>query len=98
MYLHAFLHSHAYHSHTDDSFPIELWNHFNELERRTKNFSEGYNSKVKTLIGHKPHLWKFLKVLKDEEVNEDSRFRRFEAGVKDRRRNRRDVDRDLKIL
>ena len=64
---------------------------------RTNNVLEGYNSKLKRLIGSNPHFWKFVKAIKDEDMHEEVRYHRAAVGIKDRRRNKCDTDRDLKI-
>ena len=74
-----------------------MWNKYGQAGARTNNSLEGYNSKLKKLIGSNPHLWKFIKILKDEETSEEFRQFRNAAGVKDRRRNERDMKRDLEI-
>ena len=46
---------------------INSWNYWNIYNNRTNNCCEGYNSRLNDFFKTKPHIFKFLLKLKDEE-------------------------------
>ena len=48
----------------DCKFPINLWNHYNNRGPRTNNHIEGYNLKMKKMLGSHPNIWKFISKIK----------------------------------
>jgi hypothetical protein len=67
--------------------------------KRTNNHVEGYNLKLKKLIGAPhPNIWKLLEMFKAEEMSFALKKIRLDSDIlKTRGRNKKDIEMDLKI-
>ena len=82
----------------DGLFPIESWNHFDNEDDRTNNRVEGYNNKLDKYLNSHPNIWKFIIKIKSEETNASLTYSRINNDTyKSRRRNNKDILRDLQI-
>ena len=58
----------------------------------------GYNLKLKKALGPHPNCWKWIERIKGEETEYSVKFERVEKNnLKGPRRNRKDVEFDLKL-
>ena len=81
-----------------DTFPIEIWNHY-DSDKRTNNDLEGYNSKLSKFLKKHPNIWIFIKKIREEESNSALSYIRILNGTFQKRgRNCVDTSRDLEIL
>ena len=51
-----------------EGYNIKTWNYWGIFKNRTNNCCEGYNSKLNDYFKTKPHIYKLLMKLKEEEV------------------------------
>lgn len=74
-----------------------MWNQY-DSEKRTNNDLEGYNSKLSKFLKKHPHIWKFIFQIKSEETTASLLFIRTEKQIlRERGRNKGDIERDLDI-
>ena len=79
-------------------FPVEIWNQY-ENEKRTNNDCEGFNFKLSNYLKKHPNTWVFIQKIKNEETNALLNYNRIiDKSIIKRGRNKRDVERDLKIM
>lgn len=80
-----------------DLFPKPLWNQY-EAEKRTNNDCEGYNSKLSKFLNSHPNIWRFIIKIQSEETTASLLFIRTEKEIlRERGRNKGDIERDLEI-
>ena len=81
------------------SYDIALWNHFGIVdEPKTNNNVEGYNLKLDRFQGPHSNKWKWVRDIRDEETRTAIRYHKLEDGtLVERVRNKKDLERDLKI-
>ena len=79
---------------------IIQWNHYENDGPRTNNHVEAYNLKVqKHLKCSHPNIWLFISFLQKEETSSYLKFLRLEKGIlKEKGRNKANIDRDLKLM
>ena len=84
------------------SFPISLWNQFENLDERVNNNNEAYNSRFNKRTGPAahPNPWKFCEVLQHEEflLIQVRCEKLLQSQFKSRGRNKIDMQRDMNLL
>ena len=76
-----------------------MWNHFSTVGPRTNNNLESYNSRLNKLIAvPHPNIWKFINMIKSEELNTTLLIYRIDNKIlKSQYRRAKYILTDLKI-
>ncbi len=62
-------------------FPIQLWKHWEQDEKRTDNDLEGYNRRLSVFLKSHPNIWKFIEAIKVEDTKFSLKFIKLESGL-----------------
>ena len=77
------------------NFPINMWNHYNNLENtRTNNHVEGFHLKLDTIIQKKkPHIWRFIEEVQKLDTTYSLNYIRIENGnYRGNTRSKKDIE------